>query len=114
MRKFGMACQPDSRLSKNSLLALLDSQIDEDKAVVAATGQVLDISAESATTVTANMRNGVWLPFETSSPRKLLLYTQDWTITSFDPRTKQVCVTINANSGPRTLGITLRETTWTG
>ena len=59
--------------------------------------------------VTRNINKGEWLYFEQSNPRKMLLTNPDWTIASFDSRTRNVCVTMNASSGARHLNFTLNN-----
>lgn len=184
MRNFD-ACVKQERLSKQTLLALLDSQLDFSKGIVAQTGSPIDFttilnpvlksvvqqkvndgawaypdelnrpSFRIATngdllddnksnltilvdpffpgplpatfpsqTVVLNSRegknailnnvtkyinNGTWLYYEQSNPKRILLTNPDWTIASFDSRTRNVCVTLNASSGARHLNFTLNN-----
>lgn len=94
------ACSSNNPMSKKTLLALLPSKIDPDHVLVAATGEVLDVTDQPPKTINSNFRSKIWLPIEESSPRKLLLYNEDkWEITSFDPQTRQVCVNYTNSAG---------------
>ena len=59
--------------------------------------------------VTKYINNGTWLYYEQSNPRKMLLTNPNWDIVSFDSRTRNVCVTMNASSGARNLNFTLNN-----
>ena len=184
MRNFD-ACTAQERLSKKTLIALLDSNEDYSKGIVAQTGSLLDFTSilnpilqsvvkqkvlagdwsyadelrkpnfKIATngdlqdtnlsklnilvdpyypaplpvtlpsqTVVLNSRegknaiinnvtkyinNGTWLYYEQSNPRRLLLTNPNWTIDSFNSRTRNVCVTLNASSGARHLNFTINN-----
>lgn len=62
-----------------------------------------------ANNVTKKINNGTWTYYERSNPKKMLLTNPDWTIASFDSRTRNVCVTMNASSGARHLNFTLNN-----
>lgn len=59
--------------------------------------------------VTKYINNGTWLYYEQSNPRRILLTNPDWTIDSFNSRTRNVCVTLNASSGARHLNFTINN-----
>lgn len=184
MRNFD-ACTAQERLSKKTLLALLDSNEDFSKGIVSQTGSVIDfttilnpvllaivqqkvddgnwayndelnkpsfrimtngdlvddnmsklvilvdplypenlpVTLPSQTVVlnsregknailnnvTKYINNGTWLYYEQSSPRRILLTNPDWIIDSFNSRTRNVCVTLNASSGARHLNFTINN-----
>lgn len=101
------ACSNPYTLPKSTLLAMLSSNPDKSRAIVTATGEVIDISAETKNVIQTNINNGVWVYYEESLPRKLLLLNPNWTVNSFDPESRNVCVTIFAKSGPRVLNFSL-------
>jgi hypothetical protein len=55
------------------------------------------------------INNRSWLYYEQSMPKRILLTNPNWTIDSFDSRSRNVCVTMNANSGYRNLNFTLNN-----
>ena len=179
------ACTKQERLSKQTLLALLDSNQDYSKGIIAQTGSLIDFTEimapillalveqkvseniwgyyqeglkpsfriktnvdlvddnmtklyvlvdpyspvplprlESSQTTVLNspegkaafrnnvlkyINNRTWLYYEQSMPKRILLTNPNWTIDSFDSRSRNVCVTMNANSGYRNLNFTLNN-----
>ncbi len=102
------ACSNNQHLSQKTLLASLPSKINSDKVIIASTGEILDVTDQTQKTINSNLRAKIWLPVEDSLPRKILLYNEDkWTITSYDPKSKTVCVTFTAPTGERQFSFTL-------
>lgn len=108
-RKQACAAQ-QYRLSKTSFLASLYSRLDETKAVIVETGEVLILANYTQDEITTNINNKTWVYYETESPRKLFILNPNWTVDSFDPATRSVCVTITSNTGSRKLNFTLPKT----
>lgn len=102
------ACSGTERLSKNTLLAYLDSKIDSSKAIVKSTGEVIDLVGVSETTINENINNKIWIYFEEIYPKRILLTNPNWYINSFDSFTGNVCVTIFSSSGSRHLNFNLK------
>jgi hypothetical protein len=100
-------CTNIERLQKVTLLAMLNSKPDTTRAIVSKTGEVIDISNLEQNIVNKNINNGTWVYYELLVPRRMLLINPDWSIVSFDPMSKKVCVNINAKSGTRHLNFTL-------
>lgn len=111
MNPYTQACLPDQRLSKYTLLAMLDSQLNTSKVIVAATGEVIDVSRMAQPTILPHIDSGTWVYYEESLPRRMLLTNPEWQIISFNPQSRQVCVRIFAKSGMRALNFTLRPLT---
>jgi hypothetical protein len=109
MNPYTQACLPDQRLSKNTLLALLPSKLDTSRVIVVGTTQVIDISNLPAETVNSHLNDGSWTYYETLLPRRMLVENSNWTITSFNPKSRNVCVNIVAPSGVRYLNFTVSE-----
>lgn len=107
MNHLFQACLPDQRLSKSSFLALLESKIDESKAINTSSGEIIDISEINPTIIFQNINNGTWVYYETLLPRRLFLTNPMWEITSFVPKTRSVCIKMYAKSGTRNLNITV-------
>ena len=103
------SCQPDQNLRNKTLLAFLPSQIDTSKAIVVGTGQVIDISQMAHEDIYSNFNNGTWVYYEKLQPRRMLVSNNNWTVVSFSPRTRLVCIYIQTNSGSRMLNITLSQ-----
>lgn len=111
MNPYLQACLPDQRMSKSTLLAMLNSQLDTSKVIVVATGEVIDVSQMAQTDINPHLNNGSWVYYEENQPRRMLLTNPQWQITSFNPRSRQVCVQIFAPSGMRVLSFTLQPLT---
>lgn len=111
MNLYTQACLPDQRLSKNSLLAMLYSHLDTSRAIVVETGAVIDISGMLPAEINPHLNDKTWVYYEECQPRRMLLTNTDWQISSFNPRTRQVCVRIFAQSGMRALNFTLNPLT---
>ena len=105
------ACNSYQLLSKATLLALLPSKIDESRAIVKNTGEIIDISQFTLIEIQPYLNNGNWIYYEENLPRRMLLTNPNWSINSFDPVSKQVCVSIYAKSGKRELNFTLSSPT---
>ena len=108
MNLYMQACLPDQRLSKNSLLAMLNSQLDTSKAIVVATGAVIDISEMPLTEINPHINDRSWVYYEESMPRRMLLTNPEWQITSFNPASRQVCVQMFTKSGMRVFTFALQ------
>lgn len=111
MSTFENACLPDQRLSKNTLLAMLPSSLDTTKGIIKETGEIIDLTNLSENVIKTNIKNKVWVYYEELLPRRMLLTNPNWTITSFNPKRRNVCVIISTNSGDRVLNFTLPELT---
>lgn len=109
MINFTNACSINQRLSKNTLLAMLPNNLDKTKAIVLATGEIISLENISESTILSNINSKIWTYYDKSLPRRILLTNPNWTITSFNPQLRNVCVTIYANSGIRYLNFTLPE-----
>jgi len=109
MNPYLQACLPDQRLSKPSLLAMLDSHIDTSKVIVVSSGEIIDVSQMAQTEINPHLNDGTWIYFEDRYPRRILLTNQNWRITSFNPASRLVCVQIFATSGMRVLNFTLPQ-----
>jgi len=101
------ACSNPYTLPKSTLLAMLKTNPDYSKAVVATTGEVIDISGISKNVIQTNINKKVWVYYEQLLPRKMLVLNPNWVINSFDPFSRNVCVSIFANSGTTVLNFTL-------
>lgn len=111
MNPYTQACLPDQRLSKSTLLAMLNSKLDTSKVIVAATGEVIDVSEMADSEILPHINDGSWVYYEEFLPRRMLLTNPDWQITSFNPKSRLVCVQIFAVSGMRVLNFTLQPLT---
>ena len=109
MKPYTQACLPGDYLSKTSLLAFLPSKIDTTRAIVTATGQVIDVSQLPQNQINPHLNDGSWIYYETLLPRRMLLTNPQWQITSFSGATRRVCVQIFAESGMRVLNFTLPQ-----
>lgn len=109
MNKTAQACQPDQRMSKSTLLAVLSSRIDYDQAIVVKTGQIIDIKKFDQKTINKNIKEKIWIYYEINQPRRMLLLNNNWSITSFFPSEKNVCVRLDSPAGPRVLNFTLNN-----
>ena len=109
MNPYLRACLPDQRLSKPTLLAMLDSDLDTSKVIVASSGEIIDISKMPQEDINPHLNNGSWIYYENRLPRRILLTNQNWRITSFNPSSRLVCVQIFAESGMRVLNFTLPQ-----
>lgn len=101
-------CTNLETLPKATLLAMLNSKIDNSKAIIAKTGKIIDISNISQNIINTNINNGTWIYYEMLLPRRMFLTNPEWTIVSFDPMSRNVCVDIFAKSGTRRLNFTLQ------
>ncbi len=102
-----MACYPYERLPKSTLLAMLESQIDTSRVIIVGTGEVLETNYFSQHFINSKIKNGTWVYYEKLQPRRMMVSNPDWTITSFDPFSRMVCVQLFTNSGMRMLNFTL-------
>ncbi len=109
MNTYSQACSAQHRLSKNTLLAMLISQVDTTKVIVVASGEVIPTNQVSQDDLDYNLNNKTWVYYENLMPRRMLLTNPNWTINSFNPVNKQVCVQIFAQSGIRNLTFVLPE-----
>ena len=91
---------------------MLNSNPDKSRAIVVETGQVVYLSNVSQNIINHNINNGTWVYYELLTPRRTLLTNPNWTIVSFDPMSRKVCVDISANSGKRHLNFTLQPLTF--
>lgn len=105
------ACSKTERLQNVTLLAMLPSNPDFSQAIVRETGEVVDLAGIAKNVVQRNINTKVWVYYEQAVPRKLLLLNPNWAINSFDPKTRNVCVTIFTGSGNRVLNFTLQPLT---
>jgi hypothetical protein len=103
------ACSVYQRLSKSTLLALLNSKIDTSKVVVVSSGQVIDVTNIPSVDVNVNIHNGVWVYYEEYQPKRMLMTNPNWNIASFDSKSRMVCVQIYSKSGFQVLSIDLPE-----
>ena len=101
------ACSAQDRLSKVAFLAMLFSNLDETRAIVVATGEVLNLSNYEQYVITSNINSKTWTYYEKNSPRKMFLLNPNWVINSFDPATRNVCVTMTTNSRQNVFNLTL-------
>ena len=104
-------CTNTSTIPKATLLAMLNSSLDKNRAIVIESGEVIDISNVSQNIVHHNINNGTWTYYELLLPRRMFLTNPNWTIVSFDSMSRKVCVDIFANSGARRLNFTLQPLT---
>lgn len=109
--KYLNACSKTERLQKVTLLAMLPTNPDYTKAIVVKTGELVDLEGIPRNVVQRNINRKVWVYNEQAVPRKLLLLNPNWVINSFDPVSRNVCVTISTNSGTRVLNFTLQPLT---
>ena len=105
-------CTNLATMPKVTLLAMLNSSLDKSRAIVTSTGAVIDISNVAQNIINQNINNGTWVYYELLTPRRTLLTNPNWTIVSFDPMSRKVCVDISANSGKRHLNFTLQPLTF--
>lgn len=101
------ACRSDQRLSKKTLLSILDSRIDPTRAIVLETGEVVNIEELDIRQINRNYRDKIWVPYEERQPRRMLLTNPNWSILSFSPTTKQICVQLISPVGTRVLNFTV-------
>jgi hypothetical protein len=90
---------------------MLSSKVDTSKAIITATGEVIDISGMTQKEILPHINDGSWVYYEELLPRRLLLTQPEWEITSFNPKSRMVCVRIYATSGMRVLNFTLQPLT---
>ena len=100
------ACSIASSISKATVLAMMPSVLDKTKAIVLETGEVISLESYTDNQIRANIRNKVWVYYETKMPRRMFLTNPNWSVTSFDPRTRNVCVQIETSSGSSVINIT--------
>jgi len=104
---YNTACRPEQRLSKKTLLSILDSRIDPDRAIVLETGEVIDIRGLDIREINRNYRDKIWVPYEERQPRRMLLTNPNWRILSFSPTAKKICVELISPAGLRVLNFTI-------
>lgn len=109
MSKKWSSCSSFERLPKATLLAMLDSYIDDTQAIEVGTGRIFTLSNKSAIEIRNKIDSGEWVYYERLQPRRMMISNPDWSIVSFDPSTRHVCVNINTNSGSHTLNFTLPQ-----
>lgn len=107
MNPYLQACLPDQRLSKLTILAMLNSHLDTSKVIELSSGNIIDVSEILQTEINPHLNDGSWVYFENCYPRKILYANQNWEILSFNPTSRLVCVQLNAKSGIRVLSFTL-------
>jgi hypothetical protein len=93
------ACSIVEYLSKSTLVSFLPSKIDTSKAIVKATGEIIDLSNVPSNIIKQNINNNSWIYYETLLPRRMLLTNPNWVINSFDSKSKIACVTMYSKSG---------------
>lgn len=90
------ACDGSQKMSKRSLLALLPSRPDPTYILEVSTGKTIRIDSINTKAKPFDLKNGLYskkyMPIETSLPRKKLLESKNWEIKSFNPNTKEVCI----------------------
>jgi len=91
------ACRSLQTMTKQNLLALLPSSIDSDFVIEASTGDLINTNDVSQKLININLNKRTWLPREVFSPRKLLLYNDNWQIQSFNPKRREVCIVFTNN-----------------
>jgi len=90
---------------------MLSSKLDTSRVIVAATGEIIDVSGLAASEINSHINDGSWVYYEELLPRRMLLTNPNWQITSFNPKSRSVCVQIFAVSGMRALNFTLQPLT---
>ena len=103
------ACSNPYTLPKNTLLAMLESKIDTNKAIIIASGEIIDLTGMDFHVYKPKIASGEWVYYEEYLPRRLLVSNPNWNIISFDPPTRFVCVEIFSSNGRRILNFTLPE-----
>lgn len=109
MNKSARACRPMQRLSKATLLAILNSSPDYSQAIVVETGNIIDISNVDQRTINKNIKDKLWVYYENNEARRVLLVNPNWSITSFNPYKREICVNLENDSGTRLLSYTVPE-----
>ena len=104
-------CTNLQTLPKATLLAMLNSKVDDSKAIVVETGEVIILSNVSENIINKNINNRTWVYYELLLPRRMLLTNPNWTIVSFDGSSRNVCVDIFAISGKIKFNFTLQPLT---
>lgn len=119
MAKSKTACSTFNRLSKSTFLTLLGpppaSMSDEEKAILAYhnEGQTASEIAETTGLTNKEVRElikEVTTPKNSSNPSRAFFESLDsstWSIVSFDPMTRVVCVRIDVNQDTRTVSVIL-------
>jgi hypothetical protein len=105
------ACSSFENLSKKTLLSMLPTDVDASRAIVLSTGQVIDISNYSQSTINQLLKQKTIVYYEKLQPRRMLLTTIDsnWSINSFNARTRVACIQIYSKTGTRFLSVTLQS-----
>ncbi len=103
------ACSNPYTLPHSTLLAMLESKIDTTRAIVVATDEVIDLTGMDYHIYRPKINSGEWVYYEEYQPRRLLLTNPNWSILSFDPPTRLVCVQLFTPNGTRMLNFTLPE-----
>lgn len=109
MSKKWSSCSVFERLPKATLLAMLNSYIDETQAIEVGTGKIINLKNISALEKRNKIDSGEWVYYERLQPRRMMVTNPNWTIVSFDPSTRNVCVNIYTKSGVQTLNFTLPQ-----
>lgn len=110
------ACSAQDRLSKVSFLAMLYSNIDETRVLEIATGKVISLTERTRRSdyeqalLEENLQSGAWVYYEQELPRRLFIANPNWSIASFDPATRNVCISMVTGSGTRVFNMTLPKT----
>lgn len=107
MNKKWSSCSSFEKLPKATLLAMLDSYLDKTQAIEVGSGKIIDLSTKSAIETRNKIDSGEWVYYERLQPRRMMVTNPNWMITSFDPTTRSVCVSIYTNSGIQNLNFTL-------
>lgn len=103
------ACSNTYTLPPATLLAMLESKIDTSKAIIVSTNEIVNLSNMDFHIYKAKINSGEWVYYEELQPRRLLVSNPNWTIVSFDPPSRFVCVQISSPNGTRMLNFTLPE-----
>lgn len=113
------ACSSFNRLSKATFLAMLgpppDAYSDEEQAILNYYNEGMSVAeiAETTGLTNKNVRDfirQVTQPRNSSHPSRAFfekIDDSDWSITSFDPSTRTVCVQIAQDTGTRTVTVIL-------
>jgi len=103
------ACSSFENLSKNTLLSMLPTDVDTSRAIILSNGQVIDISNYNQSTINQLIKQKTIVYYEKLQPKRMLLTTPDnnWSITSFNSKTRIACIQIYSDNGTRFLSITL-------
>lgn len=109
MSKKWSSCSSFERIPKATLLAMLESYLDKTQAIEVGTGKIIRLSTRPAIEVRNKLDSGEWVYYERLQPRRMMITNPDWSIISFEPTTRSVCVNIRNKSGVHTLNFTLPQ-----